>query len=82
MSAISRYLGAGAIIAASTLGATVASADNGDSGRHRDAYTVTPLVSDTAGAAVLDPVLQNAWGVSFTAAGVCRVSDGKRPRKP
>ena len=69
MSVISRYLSAGAIIAASTLGATVASADNGDSGRHRDAYTVTPLVSDIAGAAVLDPVLQNAWGVSFTAAG-------------
>jgi uncharacterized protein (TIGR03118 family) len=69
MSVISRYLTAGAIVAASTLGVTVATADNGDSGRHRDAYTITPLVSDTAGAAVLDPVLQNAWGVSFTAAG-------------
>jgi uncharacterized protein (TIGR03118 family) len=69
MSAISRYLTAAAIIAASALGATVATADGGDSGRHRNAYTVTPLVSDIAGAAVLDPVLQNAWGVAFTPAG-------------
>jgi uncharacterized protein (TIGR03118 family) len=70
MSAISGYLAAGAVIAASTLGVTVAMADNdGHSERHRDAYTVTPLVSDIAGAAVTDPVLQNAWGVSFTAAG-------------
>src|SRR5260370_38978279 len=59
MSAISRYLGAGAIIAASSLGATVASADNGDSGRHRDAYAVTPLVSDIAGAAALEPAFRN-----------------------
>jgi len=70
MSAFSRYLAAGAAIAASTLGVTVATADNGNFGRHRDAYAVTPLVSDiSGGAAVLDPVLQNAWGVSFTAAG-------------
>src|SRR5260370_36014865 len=69
MSAISRYLTAGAIIAASTLGVTVATADNGDSGRHRNTYTVTPLVSDIAGAAVLDPVLQNSWGVALTPAG-------------
>jgi uncharacterized protein (TIGR03118 family) len=70
MSAISRYLAAGAIIAASALGVTVADADDGGSGRHRNTYTVTPLVSDiSGGAAVLDPVLQNAWGVAFTPAG-------------
>jgi uncharacterized protein (TIGR03118 family) len=70
MSAISRYLTAGAIIAASALGVTVANADDGDSGRHRNAYAVTSLVSDIPGnAAVLDPVLQNAWGVAFTPSG-------------
>src|SRR6267378_8260453 len=70
MSAILRYLAAGAIIAASALGVTVADADDGGSGRHRNTYTVTALVSDiSGGAAVLDPVLQNAWGVAFTPAG-------------
>src|SRR5882762_9820388 len=70
MSAISRYFAAGAIIAASALGVTVADADDGGSGRHRNTYTVTPLVSDiSGGAAGLDPVLQNAWGVAFTPAG-------------
>jgi uncharacterized protein (TIGR03118 family) len=68
MSAISRYLTAGAIIAASALSVTVAKADA--LGGHRNAYAVTPLVSDIGGdAAVLDPVLQNAWGVAFTPAG-------------
>ena len=70
MSAISRYFTAGAIIAASALGITAAIADDGGSGRHRNAYAVTPLVSDiSANAAVLDPVLQNAWGVAFTSSG-------------
>jgi hypothetical protein len=70
MSAIYRYLTAGAIIAASTLSVTVANADDGDFGGHRNAYAVTPLVSDIGGdAAVLDPVLQNAWGVAFSPAG-------------
>src|SRR3984957_16198064 len=70
MSALSCYFTAGAIIAASALGVTVANADDGDFGGHRGAYAVTPLVSDIAGdAAVLDPVLQNAWGVAFSPAG-------------
>jgi uncharacterized protein (TIGR03118 family) len=69
MSAISRYLTAGAIVAVSGLGAAVAMADGGDGG-HRDRYAVTPLVSDiSGGAAVLDPVLKNAWGVAFTPGG-------------
>lgn len=70
MSAIFRYLAAGAIIATLALGVTVASADDGDFGGHRNTYAATPLVSDISGsAAVLDPVLQNAWGVAFTPAG-------------
>src|SRR5258708_36425353 len=70
MSAISRYLAAGAIIAASALSVTVSNAEDGDFGGHRNAYAVTPLVSDIGGgAAVLDPVLQNAWGVALRPAG-------------
>ena len=70
MSAISRYIGAGVIIAAATLGVRGANADDGDFKGHRNKYAVTPLVSDISGdAAVLDPVLQNAWGVAFTPAG-------------
>jgi uncharacterized protein (TIGR03118 family) len=71
MSVISRYLTAGAIIAASALGVTAAIADDGEfRGRHHNTYAVTPLVSDVSGsAAVQDPVLQNAWGVAFSPAG-------------
>ncbi len=70
MSANYRYFAAVAIIAASALGVTVANADDGDFGGHRNGYAVTPLVSDIGGdAAVLDPVLQNAWGVAFSPAG-------------
>jgi len=71
MNQITRYLSPGAIIAALALGATAAIADEGgDSRGHRNAYAVTPLVADIAGAAaVLDPVLQNAWGIAFTPAG-------------
>lgn len=42
-------------------------ADDDDMG-HRNAYAVTPLVSDLPGAAVQDKVLQNAWGVAFSPA--------------
>jgi uncharacterized protein (TIGR03118 family) len=71
MNPITRFLSPGAIIAALALGATAATADEGgDFHRHHNAYAVTPLVADIAGAAaVLDPVLQNAWGVAFTPAG-------------
>jgi len=71
MNQISRYLTPGAIIATLALSVTVAIADDGGDARgHRNAYAVTPLVSDIAGdAAVPDPVLQNAWGVAFTPAG-------------
>jgi len=37
---------------------------------HDDAYIVTPLVSNLAGAApITDSVLQNAWGIAFSPAG-------------
>src|SRR5580693_7878753 len=50
-----------------TLTATARADDDND---HRNAYAVTPLVSDLKGAAaVQDPVLQNSWGVAFTPAG-------------
>src|SRR5206468_10471574 len=36
----------------------------------RNAYVVTPLVSNLSGAAAhRDPVLQNAWGIAFSPAG-------------
>ena len=67
---IARYLVTAAIMGASALGATAAYAEEAESGGHRNAYAITPLVSDVAGqAAVLDPVLQNAWGVAFSPAG-------------
>ena len=57
-----------AALAVSTLCSTAASADPSE--HHRNAYVVTPLVSDIAGAAATpDPVLQNAWGVAFSPAG-------------
>ena len=70
MNEITRYLAPAAIIAASALSATAVCAADADSVGHRNAYAITPLVSDVTGAAaVLDPVLQNAWGVAFSPAG-------------
>src|SRR5689334_24936326 len=62
-----RQLGAAAV--ATIAAATIAIAHD-DSRRERDAYAVTPLVSNLAGhAAKQDPILQNAWGIAFTPAG-------------
>ena len=70
MNEITRYLAPAAIMAVSVLGATAAYAEEVDAGGHRNAYAVTPLVSDVAGqAAVPDSALQNAWGVAFTPGG-------------
>jgi len=61
MSAISRYVAsATAVLIASTMAAPA------DDGRRSDRYDVTVLTSDLSGAANNDPVLQNAWGVTFT----------------
>jgi len=67
MNNTARHLAQAAVIAVATIGATAVRADDGDSEGRRNAYVVTPLVSDLAGAAaVRDPVLRNAWGVAFT----------------
>ncbi|PCE30685.1 TIGR03118 family protein [Burkholderia ubonensis] len=63
MSQVSWGLKAAAVIALAA-GFTIAHAADDD------AYVVTPLVSNLAGAAPkVDPVLQNAWGVAFSPAG-------------
>ncbi len=63
-----RQLGAATVIA--ICAASIAAAHDEDSRGERDAYAVTPLVSNLPGhAAVQDPILQNAWGVAFSPAG-------------
>jgi uncharacterized protein (TIGR03118 family) len=63
-----RYLGPLAAIGLLATDAPIARADGHDD--QRNAYVVTPLVSDTqTTAATTDPVLQNSWGVTFTPAG-------------
>ena len=64
-----RNLVAATVIAVAAVPAAVL-ADDDDSPGHRDQYVVTPLVSNLANTApTQDPVLQNAWGIAFTAAG-------------
>jgi uncharacterized protein (TIGR03118 family) len=63
-----RVLGAAALIGVAA-SATMARADDDDARRDRNAYQVTPLVSNLQAAAHPDPVLQNAWGIAFTPAG-------------
>jgi uncharacterized protein (TIGR03118 family) len=68
MGRTSLYSTAFAVIGLTVISAPVARAD--DPGNQRNAYVVTPLVSDMAGtASTPDPVLQNSWGVAFTPAG-------------
>jgi len=63
-----RQLGATTVVAIFT--ASIAVAHDDDPRRERDAYAVTPLVSNLPGhAALQDAVMQNAWGVAFTPAG-------------
>jgi uncharacterized protein (TIGR03118 family) len=63
-----RQLGAAAAVAIAAT--SIAIAHDDDSRGERDAYAVTPLVSNLAGhAAMRDPVLQNAWGIAFSPAG-------------
>jgi uncharacterized protein (TIGR03118 family) len=65
MKRTTRHLTATAIIAIAISAATAVRADDGDSGSNR--FVVTNLTSNLNGAAPnLDPVLQNAWGVTFT----------------
>ena len=63
-----RQLSATAVVALAA--STIAIAHDNDSRGERDAYVVTPVVSNLAGhAAKQDPVLQNAWGIAFSPAG-------------
>jgi uncharacterized protein (TIGR03118 family) len=65
-----RYLPPLIMIGLLTVEAASVRADDRDDQRQRNAYLVTPLVSDTqATENPPDPVLQNAWGVAFTPAG-------------
>lgn len=63
-----RQLSATAVVALAA--STVAIAHDNDSRGERDAYVITPVVSNLAGqAAKQDPVLRNAWGIAFSPAG-------------
>ena len=65
-----RYLPPLIMIGLLTVDAASIRADDRDDQRQRNAYLVTPLVSDTQTTEnPPDPVLQNAWGVAFTPAG-------------
>jgi uncharacterized protein (TIGR03118 family) len=69
MRQLSAFLTATATICLS-MAAPLALAGEDDRHAARNAYVVTPLVSNLAGKAhTQDPVLQNAWGVAFTPAG-------------
>lgn len=68
MSQIIRQLGGMAVIAIAATSLVRADDDGGR--RERDAYMVTPLVSNLAShAGARDPVLQNGWGIAFSPAG-------------
>ena len=64
MKQFGRHFGASTVIAVSVIAATTVHAD--DHGK-ANRYLVTPLTSDLPNVAPnQDPVLQNAWGVTFT----------------
>lgn len=68
MSQIIRQLGGMAVIAIAATSLVRADDDGGR--RERDAYMVTPLVTNLAGhPGARDPVLQNGWGIAFSPAG-------------
>jgi uncharacterized protein (TIGR03118 family) len=65
MNSITRHFAPAAIIALAVSAATAVLADDGDSRSNR--FVVTNLTSNLKGAAQnMDPVLQNAWGVTFS----------------
>lgn len=67
MKRITRYLATTAIVTLCVTAAVAARADDGNDPPNR--YVVTNLTSDLPGVAPnTDPVLQNAWGVTFTPA--------------
>src|SRR5262245_33256957 len=68
MKQFSRSLSAAAVFAMCVTVASAVRADDGeDHGKGPSRYVVTNLTSDLKGIALnTDPVLQNAWGVTFT----------------
>ena len=68
MKQFSRTLSAASAIAMCvTVASAVRADDGGDPGKGPNRYVVTNLTSDLSGiASNTDPVLQNAWGVTFT----------------
>src|SRR4029077_15116230 len=67
MKPLSRNLASAVVIAVALTGATAFRADDDGFKSQRNAYVVNKLVSDQNGVANFrDPVLRNAWGVTFT----------------
>ena len=77
MNLVARILAPAALVTVSVMNAAPVHADDNGFFRQRNAYVVTPLVSDLSGKAnVTDPNLKNSWGVAFTpAAGAFWISD-------
>jgi uncharacterized protein (TIGR03118 family) len=70
MNRTTRQLAPAAIVAISAFCISSARAQSNEQDPPRNAYAVTNVVSDIAGAAASpDAVLQNAWGVAFSPAG-------------
>jgi uncharacterized protein (TIGR03118 family) len=69
MKCVSQNLAPAAIIAVAVIAASAARADDNDQGSRANQYKVNELVSDILGEAPnFDPVLQNAWGLTFSPA--------------
>jgi len=77
MNLVARTLAPAALVAVGVMNAAPVHADDNGFFGQRNAYVVTPLVSDLSGKAnVTDPNLKNSWGVAFTpAAGAFWISD-------
>ena len=77
MNLVARTLAPAALVTVGVMSATPIRADDNGFFGQRNAYVVTPLVSDLSGKAnVTDPNLKNSWGVAFTpSAGAFWISD-------
>jgi uncharacterized protein (TIGR03118 family) len=77
MKLVARTLAPAALVAVGLMNAASVHADDNGFFGQRNAYVVTPLVSDLSGKAnVTDPNLKNSWGVAFTpSAGAFWISD-------
>ena len=67
MNLVARTLAPAALVTVGVMSATPIRADDNGFFGQRNAYLVTPIVSDLSGKAnVTDPNLKNAWGVAST----------------